>query len=333
MKPCLDHSGPPISSLTNHIEVEPSRGKGSLFNGLHNCPFVYMNGDLNDDKGKYVEYKKFVRPSAVHDITYIFLNYHDELKYLIELDEAEIDENMNFIIFISKEHFNEKFSKIKAIKRKCRSFWFPLERTKLRCIPVCIIIELVRLVNEYNGINLKVISSRNIIFTAANYINQIFNAAIEIKVPTPTPEPVISDQDIKNIQRILKENFSSCFFFDLDNIPKINQNDINRNTQNIFVRNLKTRDPNICKMDNIIKVPTEKDSADAVIIIMMTFIATFRKKCKCIYVKSNDGIYKKAKIYISIDQNSNQNINIIDSSSNQFKEDQASFGLKKLNFF
>lgn len=277
-----------------------------------------MNGDLKDDKGKYVEFKEFVRPSAVHDMIYIFVNFHDDHKYLSNLDTIQVNDKMKYIIFICKEHYNDESNKIKDINRKCRPFWFPLIKSKYRCIPILILIELCRLKNEYKGMKLRVIASRKILFVGASYINQIFDSAIEIDVPTPTPEPVISDQSIKIIKRILKEHFNECNLFDLDNIPKIKHNELNQNTFNIFVRNLKTKNPNIGEFDNIIVVPTEKDSADVVIIIIMAFITKFLKKCKCINVISNDFIFKLAKFYISFDKTSNYNINIIDSTSNQF---------------
>lgn len=277
-----------------------------------------MSQDFNDEKGKYVEYKEFVGASPVHDRTYTFISFNDDHAYLSNLNNININDKMNYIIFICKEHYNDQSYKIKDINRKCRPFWFPLIKTKYRCIPLLILIELCRLRNEYKGIKLRVIASRKLLFVGASYLNQIFESAIEIHVPTPTPEPVISDQSIKTIKRILKEHFTECHLFDLDNIPKIKHKDLNQNTHNIFVRNYITRDPNIGELDNMIVVPTEKDSADVVIIIMMTFIAKFLKNCKCINVICNDFIFKLAKFYISFDETSNYNINIIDSTSNQF---------------
>lgn len=223
---------------------------------------------------------------------------------------------MNFIICICKEHYSTKSDKIKAINRKFRPFWFQFKEIENRRIPLFIIIELCRLIKEYKVIKVKVITCKTLLIMATNYLNQIFDSRIEIIVTKPlrvsAPSPMLSHQAIKKIRRILMENFSSYMFFDLENIPGIKH----QNTQNVFVKNIKTRDPKIYKKDyNVIKVPIERDSADIVSIIMMTYIASNRDKSATINVKSNDNVFKDAKRYISIDQKCNQNINIIDSKT------------------
>ena len=278
-----------------------------------------MSTDLNYEKGKYVEYKEFVESRRVDDGTYIFVNYQYDEEFLSQIDK--IDKKTFFIIFICKEYYNYKSTKIKDIDRKLRPFWFPFkkDKAKYRHIPLFMIIELCRLIKQYKGIKLKVIASRELLIVATCYINQIFDSTIEINNPTPTLAPLISKKSIKTIKEILwGENFSSYTFFDLDNIQRINYDELHQSAQHIFVRNLKARDPNIGKMHmgKVIEVPTVHDSADIVIIVMTTFLATHRDKSAHINVKSKDKIFEKLKRYISIDKKSNKNIKIINSSSN-----------------
>lgn len=273
-----------------------------------------MSQDFNYDKGKYVEFKDLVKSTLVDDTTYIFVNYQYEHEFLSQIDT--IDEKMIFIIFICKEYHNFKSKKIKAIDGKLRPFWFPFSIDENRCIPLFMVIEMCRLINQYKGIKLKLIGSRNLLIVATCYLNQIFDSKIEINDPTSTPRPVISKQSIEKIKRILKENCSLYNFFDLDNIQRINHNELHQYAQNIFVKNYKTKDPNIGKMGKVIEVPTVKDSADIVIILMMTFVATHRDKSAHINVISKDKIFEKAKRCILIDQNCNHNVKIINSSSN-----------------
>lgn len=104
-------------------------------------------------------------------------------------------------------------------------------------------------------------------------------------------------------------------FYDLDNVPKPDQNELDReNTCSIleaFVRNLKTDDSNIKNKENIIEVPIANDSADIIIIIMMIITAKESKTNATICAISGDNIFPRAIKYISLDKQYNKNVSII----------------------
>lgn len=314
------HSG----SLTNQNEEELSRGKMNQYlNGLRIAVVLYMNQDINNEAGIYLNYQQFLNNGLGGDRKVIFFNYHDDAKFLCQLVKEPNYSTAIFILFICKEQYRQT-ENIKEINRYCNPFWFPFQKTKFRDISLFIFIELCKLINAYRDIKLEVSASIRFLDIGISYINQIFNSNItklNKNYQKESPDLHVSYQSIESIRRILADiyNYSSYIFYDLDNIPKPDQNEFDRQNTcsilDIFVRNFKTDDSSIKNKKNIIVVPNLKDSADMIIILMMVITA---KKCKTsatICVKSGDDIFLKTRLYILVDRENNHNVSIINPYS------------------
>lgn len=285
---------------------------------VHTAVVLYMIQDINDEAGIYLEYKETVKRGRGGDKKVILFNYHDDAKFLCELVKKSDYKSAIFILLICQEQFKET-ENIKEINRYSTPFWFPFRKNKFRDINLFIFIELVKLMISHKEMKLEVSASMSFLDIAIGYLNDIglFDSKIKKLQKNKTNSPKLSYQSLESIRRILANihTFSSYIFYDLDNIPKRDQNEPDRKNTccflDVFVRNSKTKDSRIKKKENIIVVPDAKDSADIIIILMMTITAKESEKNATICVKSGDDIFPKAQRYILINEEYNQNVSII----------------------